>query len=55
MKQQTSEMEQMVRKAEEECEKVRLEKMGIMQRWTSSVINISKRDEALVNFRSVLT
>ena len=53
MKQQTSEMEQMVRKAEEECEKVRLEKMGIMQRWTSSVINISKRDEALVNFRFV--
>ena len=51
MKQQTAEMEQMVRNAEAESEKVRLEKMSIMHRWTSSVINISKRDEALVSFR----
>jgi hypothetical protein len=51
MKHQTSELDEMVRNAERESEKVRLEKMSIMQRWTSAVINISKRDEALVNFR----
>ena len=53
MKKQTAEMEDLVRKAENESEKIRQEKMSIMQRWTLSVINISKRDEALVNFRSV--
>jgi hypothetical protein len=51
MKHQTSELDEMVRNAEGESEKVRLEKMSVMQRWTSAVINISKRDEALVNFR----
>ena len=51
MKKQTAEMEDLVRKAEHESEKIRQEKMSIMQRWTLSVINISKRDEALVNFR----
>jgi hypothetical protein len=53
MKKQTAEMEDLVRKAEKESEKIRQEKMSIMQRWTLSVINISKRDEALVNFRSI--
>jgi hypothetical protein len=55
MKQQTSEMEDLVRKAEHESDKIRQEKMSIMQRWTLSVINIAKRDEALVNFRLLKT
>jgi len=54
MKRQTAEMEEMVRNAEKESEKVRLEKMSIMQRWTAAVINIAKRDEALIGFREAL-
>jgi hypothetical protein len=48
-------MEDLVRKAEHESDKIRQEKMSIMQRWTLSVINIAKRDEALVNFRLLKT
>ena len=51
MRKQSSEIEDLVRKAERESDKIRQEKMAIMQRWTLAVINISKRDEALVNFR----
>ncbi len=54
MKIQTSEVMNLVRKSEEETEKVRLEKMSIMQKWTTAVINLSKRDEALENFRNAL-
>ena len=43
-----------VRKSEEETEKVRLEKMVIMQKWQTAVINLSKRDDALEGFRTAL-
>ena len=42
---QTQEVMSLVRKSEEETEKVRLEKMSIMQKWTTAVINLSKRGE----------
>ena len=51
---QTEEVKTLVRNSEEETEKVRLEKMSIMQKWTSAVINLGKRDEALENFRCAL-
>jgi chromosome segregation ATPase len=54
MQQQTEEIQSLVRKSEEETEKVRLEKMAIMQKWTTAVINLSKRDEALETFRIAL-
>ena len=43
-----------MRKSEEETEKVRLEKMVIMQKWQTAVINLSKRDDALEGFRTAL-
>ena len=54
MQQNTEEIRNLVRKSEEETEKVRLEKMSIMQKWTTAVINLSKRDEALESFRNAL-
>ena len=51
---QTEEIKNLVRNSEEETEKVRLEKMSIMQKWTTAVINLSKRDEALESFRNAL-
>ena len=54
METQTQEVMSLVRKSEEETEKVRLEKMSIMQKWTTSVINLSKRDEALESFRNAM-
>ena len=54
MQTQTQEVMSLVRKSEEETEKVRLEKMSIMQKWTTAVINLSKRDEALESFRNAM-
>ena len=54
METQTQEVMSLVRKSEEETEKVRLEKMSIMQKWTTAVINLSKRDEALESFRNAM-
>ena len=54
MKQQTEETKDMVRQSEAEIETVRQEKRNIMQNWTSTVINIAKRDGALVSFRTAL-
>ena len=54
MQQQTEEIKSLVRKSEEETDKVRLEKMSIMQKWTTAVINLSKRDDALESFRNAL-
>ena len=54
MKQQSAETIEMVRKAEIEIERIHQEKKNIMQKWTSTVINIAKRDEALVSFRNAL-
>lgn len=54
MKVQSEEIMNLVRKSEEETEKVRLEKMSIMQKWTTAVINLGKRDEALESFRLAL-
>ncbi len=51
MQQQTQDVLQLVRNSEAEAEKVRLEKMNLMQKWTTAVINIAKRDEALEGFR----
>ena len=51
---QTEEVKTLVRNSEEETEKVRLEKMSIMQKWTTAVINLGKRDEALESFRCAL-
>ena len=51
---QTQEVMSLVRKSEEETEKVRLEKISIMQKWTTAVINLSKRDEALESFRNAM-
>ena len=51
---QTEEVKSLVRNSEEETEKVRLEKMSIMQKWTTAVINLGKRDEALESFRMAL-
>ena len=44
----------MVRQSEAEIETVRQERRNIMQNWTSTVINIAKRDGALVSFRTAL-
>ncbi len=52
MQQQTRDVLQLVRNAEAEAEKVRLERMTIIQKWTTAVINIAKRDEALEGFRN---
>ena len=54
MKQQTEETKDMVRQSEAEIETVRQEKRNIMQNWTSTVINIAKRDGALISFREAL-
>ena len=54
MKQQTEETKEMVRQSEAEIETCRQEKRNIMQNWTSTVINIAKRDGALVSFRTAL-
>ena len=51
---QTEEVKTLVRNSEEETAKVRLEKMSIMQKWTTAVINLGKRDEALESFRCAL-
>ena len=44
MKQQTEETKDMVRQSEAEIETVRQEKRNIMQNWTSTVINIARRN-----------
>ncbi len=54
MRHHTSDMEEIIRNAERESEKVCRDKSAIMQRWTASVINIAKRDEALVGFREAM-
>ena len=54
MRQQTEETMEMVRQSEAEIENVRQEKRNIMQNWTSTVINIAKRDSALVSFGTAL-
>ena len=54
MQQQTEETKEMVRQSEAEIGNVRQEKRNIMQNWTSTVINIAKRDGALVSFRTAL-
>ena len=54
MKRQTEETKEMVRQSEAEIETVRQERRNIMQNWTSTVINIAKRDGALVSFRTAL-
>jgi len=54
MRHHTSDMEEIIRSAEKESDKVRHDKSNIMQRWTTSVINIAKRDEALIGFREAM-
>ena len=54
MKSQTEETQDMVRKAEVEIARIHQEKRNIMQKWTSTVINIAKRDEALKSFTNAL-
>ena len=46
-----AETEDLVRKAQVEIDRIHQEKKNIMQKWTSTVINIAKRDEALVSFK----
>ena len=49
-----AETEDLVRKAQVEIDRIHQEKKNIMQKWTSTVINIAKRDEALVSFKVTL-
>ena len=54
MQGKTLELRDTVRGAEGETERVRKEKAGLLQKWTSTVINIAKRDEAIGSFHEAL-
>jgi hypothetical protein len=43
-----------VRNADSECDRVRLEKTKLFRNWTSTVVNVSKRDAALETFAKAI-
>lgn len=54
MQVKTHELRDTVRDAEVEAERVRKEKAGLIQKWTTTVINIAKRDQAIGTFNEAL-
>ncbi len=54
MEEKTTELMHTVRSAEAECERIRGEKQKLVQKWQSSVINVSKRDDAVAAFEGAL-
>jgi chromosome segregation ATPase len=54
MEAKTLELQDNVRQAEEEAEKVRREKNALIQKWNASIVNVAKRDEAIAGFREAL-
>lgn len=54
IQEQTQDMKDTLRKAEDEVNNVKKEKNILLQKWTNSILNVSKQDESIQNLQSTL-
>eukprot|EP00094_Tigriopus_californicus_P006577 TCALIF_06333-PA protein Name:"Similar to Ccdc40 Coiled-coil domain-containing protein 40 (Mus musculus)" AED:0.16 eAED:0.16 QI:0/0.5/0/0.66/1/1/3/0/818 len=54
VQEQTQDMKDTLRKAEDEVDNVKKEKSLLLQKWTNSILNVSKQDESIQSLQSTL-